>query len=277
MTPLEASVHAASYHAAVQRVDGEVGRLLKELAARGVLDNTIVIIAADHGEQLGEHGLFEHQNSLYRTTLHVPLLIRGPSPPIGGVRIATTVSLRDMGATILDLAGLDVARSGLGGNSLARFWRDSAVPEDPGGLKTAGIADTPATADVPPAPDTVFSVLMPLVEGQTGLDETNRSVRKPSWVGGVFSRSCGGSLHGHPRESGDPPRAWGRGARSGGGSPPQRPATLPDPDSSRGADGARRHPARSARACRGGSPIPPCWPRRARRRSRPGAPPHRAG
>lgn len=153
MSLLQATVHAGAYHAAVRRVDREVGRLLTELARRGVLENTVLIIAADHGEQLGEHRLFEHQNSLYRTTLHVPLLIRAPDAPNGGVRIGATVSLRDVGATILDLAGFDAGDSGLGGRSLSRFWRH---PEGGG----------PGS---PPAPDTVFSVLNPRYEGQEWL------------------------------------------------------------------------------------------------------------
>ena len=46
---------------------------------RGVLDRTVVIITADHGEELGDHGLFEHGESLYRPEIHVPLLVLLPS------------------------------------------------------------------------------------------------------------------------------------------------------------------------------------------------------
>lgn len=153
MTQLEGSVHAGAYTAAVHRIDLQVGRLLTELANRGVLRNTVLIVASDHGEQLGEHGLFEHQNSLYRTTIHVPLLIHLPGDPVGPRRVEETVSLRDVGATILDIAGLDVPSSGLGGRSLARFWKDDGD----------GAPSTLA------APDTVFSVLNPRYEGQEWL------------------------------------------------------------------------------------------------------------
>ncbi|MCJ7628089.1 MAG: sulfatase [Longimicrobiales bacterium] len=156
MTQTEAWVHANAYHAAILRADLEVGRLLMELGRRGVLENTVLIIASDHGEQLGEHGLFEHQNSLYRTAIHVPLLIHAPNDIERAVRIGEPVSLRDIGATVLDLAGLSVPASGIGGRSLSRFWRQA---EDFEPASAAGA-------------DTVFSVLNPLYEGQSRLPRT---------------------------------------------------------------------------------------------------------
>ncbi len=149
----EAAVHASAYNAAIHRADLEAGRLLDELDRRGVLENTIVILASDHGEQLGEHGLFEHQNSLYRTAIHVPLLVHDPQVPGRARRVSSTVSLRDIGATIVDLAGLDVPSSGLGGRSLARFWEEDGETEAESGY----------------APDTVFSALSPRHEGQAWL------------------------------------------------------------------------------------------------------------
>jgi arylsulfatase A-like enzyme len=153
MTRDEAAVHAGAYNAAIHQADREAGRLLEELDRRGVLENTVVILASDHGEQLGEHGLFEHQNSLYRTAVHVPLLVYDSRAPERARRVASTVSLRDMGATIVDLAGLDVPSSGLSGRSLARFWEDGGEPDAQSGQ----------------APDTVFSVLSPRHEGQEWL------------------------------------------------------------------------------------------------------------
>jgi arylsulfatase A-like enzyme len=153
MSQAEAWAHAMAYHAGILRIDLEVDRLLAELSRRGVLENTVVIIASDHGEQLGEHGLFEHQNSLYRNAIHVPLLVRVPGEPGATGRIRKTVSVRDVGATILDLAGLDVPSSGIGGRSLSRFWRQGADPDS--------AIDT--------APDTIFSVLNPLLDTKAWL------------------------------------------------------------------------------------------------------------
>jgi arylsulfatase A-like enzyme len=91
---------------------------------RGALDNTIVIVASDHGEQLGEHGLYNHNNSLYLPLLHVPLLVLDPSQEPARRRVTEVVSLRDVAATVLDLVGVDAQAQGIGGRSLAPFWRE---------------------------------------------------------------------------------------------------------------------------------------------------------
>jgi arylsulfatase A-like enzyme len=105
LTPDQVAIHAGAYQRAVSLADREVGRLLAELERRGLLEHTLVIIAADHGEQVGEHRLFEHINSLYLPSLHVPLVIASPSLP-RGIRVSETVSLRDLPATVVDLLGL---------------------------------------------------------------------------------------------------------------------------------------------------------------------------
>jgi arylsulfatase A-like enzyme len=125
-----------SYDDCVAHLDEQLGRLIDELGRRGVLDRTWVIVAADHGESFGEHaGVFCHGTSLYQTELHVPLVIRPPAgnPPSRHV-VKATVSLRDLAATIVELAGLE-AGSPFPGESLARFWDESspsqAAPPDP--------------------------------------------------------------------------------------------------------------------------------------------------
>jgi arylsulfatase A-like enzyme len=94
------------YDGAIAFIDQEIGRLFDELRTRGVLDKTIVIVTSDHGEQFGEHGLTEHANSLYLPLLHVPLMIRYPPAVARNVRVARPVTLRDLAATVIDLAGL---------------------------------------------------------------------------------------------------------------------------------------------------------------------------
>src|SRR5207237_4666917 len=66
------------YDGAIRYLDTEVDRLLRELRRRGALDNTIVIVTADHGELLGEHKLEGHSHNLYLQSLHVPLVFRFP-------------------------------------------------------------------------------------------------------------------------------------------------------------------------------------------------------
>jgi arylsulfatase A-like enzyme len=120
LSPKEVTIHAGAYHRAVSEVDREAGRLLNELRSRGALDHTVVIIAGDHGEQVGEHHLFEHINSLYLPTLQVPLIISSPRLP-QGVRVPETVSLRDLPATVADLLGFS-AGAPFPGRSLAAHW-----------------------------------------------------------------------------------------------------------------------------------------------------------
>jgi len=144
MDPVEREAHAAGYHAAILRMDTEIHRMLSELERRGALENTVVIIAGDHGEQLGEHDLFGHSNSLYLPSLHVPLLVFDARGDGDRRVVQSVVSLRDMAATILHLAGVDAASIGIPGNSLSRYWAQPG--EGPEGA-------------VEPPSETAFSVL----------------------------------------------------------------------------------------------------------------------
>ncbi len=117
------------YDGAIELLDRELARLLDTLAARGVLDSTIVILASDHGELFGEHGLHQHGNSLYSQVLHVPLVIWAPGRVPAGLRVNREVSLRDLPATVFDLA-FPGAPHPFPGATLARAWRDSAAPPD---------------------------------------------------------------------------------------------------------------------------------------------------
>ena len=92
-----------AYHAAIRYLDARVARLLEELRADGTLDNTVVVITSDHGEQFGEHGLKGHGNSLYNPLLQVPLIVIAPGRVPRGVRVATPVSLRDLAVTLQQL------------------------------------------------------------------------------------------------------------------------------------------------------------------------------
>jgi arylsulfatase A-like enzyme len=111
-----------SYDNCVAYLDERLGDLVDELQRRGVLDRTLLIVTSDHGEGMGEHGLFEHGESLYRPEIHVPLVIVLPAVARATGVVLEPVSLRDLPATILDLAGLAEA-SPFPGRSLAHLWR----------------------------------------------------------------------------------------------------------------------------------------------------------
>jgi arylsulfatase A-like enzyme len=133
-----------SYDDCIAALDQQLGRLFEELTRRGLLDNTLVIITADHGEEFGEHGHYTHGFSLYEPETHVPLVIFGPSRVPKNQVVQESVSLRDLPATIADLLGW---REGslFPGSSLAKTW------ENRGDESVAGR-------------DLVLSELRPLIE-----------------------------------------------------------------------------------------------------------------
>ena len=123
------------YDGSISYLDVQIDSLLGALDRRGRLANTIVILTADHGEQFGEHGLIQHGNSLYLPLLHVPLAIWGPGRLPPGLRIGTPSSLRNLAATVADLAGAD--RSRLGGRSLAALWGVDSLDVPPDTVASA--------------------------------------------------------------------------------------------------------------------------------------------
>jgi len=97
----------ALYDAAVQGSDRISGSLLAGLKAAGLLDHTIVIFAADHGEELYQHNRYlYHSCSVYQTTLHVPFGIAAPGLIPAGGRVPQVVELIDVLPTLLDLVGV---------------------------------------------------------------------------------------------------------------------------------------------------------------------------
>ena len=98
------------YDAEIAYMDGEIGRLTGWLERHDLLDDTIVILAADHGEGLDDHGEEGHGMFLYDTTQHIPLLVRGPPPIRPGTLVSATVGLIDVAPTVHELMGWEPAR-----------------------------------------------------------------------------------------------------------------------------------------------------------------------
>jgi arylsulfatase A-like enzyme/Tfp pilus assembly protein PilF len=95
-----------AYDGEVAYVDTQVARLLRALDTMGVARDTLVVLTADHGEALGEHGEETHGILLHDATLHVPLLLRLPGRVPAGTDSARVVGLADVAPTVLELAGL---------------------------------------------------------------------------------------------------------------------------------------------------------------------------
>jgi len=112
-----------AYDGAITYLDFQVDALLRALVERGLLGNTIVVVTSDHGELFGEHGVIAHGNNLYLPVLHVPLVLIAPGRAPEGLRVERLAALRDLPATLLEMAG--VANPGLPGHSLTSAWRPS--------------------------------------------------------------------------------------------------------------------------------------------------------
>jgi len=93
------------YDAEVAAVDWKLRRLFAGLARRGVLEDAVVVVTSDHGEEFREHDRLVHGHTLYEAAVHVPLLLRAPGFEPG--RVATPVSLVDLAPTLVDLAGAE--------------------------------------------------------------------------------------------------------------------------------------------------------------------------
>ena len=106
LSPSEVATLADLYDAQVKYVDDVIGQLLNNLGSD--LANTIVIVTADHGDEFGEHGRFEHL-TLYDEIIHVPLIIAGPGIN-GSTVVKRQVSLLDLAPTVVSLARIESVR-----------------------------------------------------------------------------------------------------------------------------------------------------------------------
>ena len=108
----EAILHTRRQYAAnIALIDHWVGRMLEVLAARGLADSTVVVFTSDHGEMLGDHGLYT-KSVAYEGALRVPLLMTGPGIPEGQEN-SSLVELADLNPTLCELAGVPYAESEL--------------------------------------------------------------------------------------------------------------------------------------------------------------------
>jgi len=108
----------AGYDAEIRHADEQIGRLFDVLRERGVYDDTLIVVLADHGEEFGEHGVYRNHWSTYEGTQNVPLIVK---PPVDAVvepesrdHLVTNV---DLAPTLTDYAGLKPA-DGWQGRSL---------------------------------------------------------------------------------------------------------------------------------------------------------------
>lgn len=137
----------AAYYAMIEQVDTEMGRMLQVLEETGQADNTIVIFMSDHGEMLGDHGMYLKGPYFYDCLTRVPLMIRWPGRFKVGTKVDSLVELVDLAPTILEATGIPIP-SAMQGRSLipvltgkATQHRDSVYME---------YLDANAVFDIPP-------------------------------------------------------------------------------------------------------------------------------
>jgi len=133
------------YDAEIRYTDEMIGRFVDDLRSRGLLEKSLVVVAADHGEEFGEDGIFGHPRRVTERLTHVPLVVLGPSVP-ADMTVSRVVENVDIGPTICERCGVDVP-SEFAGQPLA-FDADGSVSNDQNASKTGNGIDSLASDGV---------------------------------------------------------------------------------------------------------------------------------
>jgi len=133
--PFHTRYKAEPYDGEIAYTDSVVGKLIAGLKTRGLFDNSLLAVMADHGEAFGEHGEKHHGIFLYDETIHVPLVFKLPGRTSPG-KIADRVGLVDVAPTVLQVAHLPVPAV-MQGKSLLRHMK----------FQQPGAASPPRDAD----------------------------------------------------------------------------------------------------------------------------------
>jgi len=143
--PFKSRYKSTPYDGGVAYADSAVGKLLDQLRARGLYENSLIAVMSDHGEGLGDHKEEFHGFFLYDATIHVPLLLKLPGERFAGKRITNLVGLVDVLPTVLQSAGIEVPREVQGESLLGLMM---SVPK-PSPAASAGFVPA-SSPDRPP-------------------------------------------------------------------------------------------------------------------------------
>jgi arylsulfatase A-like enzyme/Flp pilus assembly protein TadD len=144
--PYKSRYASAPYDGEIAYVDSVLGKLLSQLRARGLYQDTLIAVMADHGEALGDHGESTHGIFLYDETIRVPLLIKLPRERAAGKRVESRVGLVDVLPTILQAAGVSVPQE-IQGQSLLALLKPALPGETTTSNGPALTLDRPAYAE----------------------------------------------------------------------------------------------------------------------------------
>lgn len=106
------------YDGGLAFVDQQVGRVLQVLEERGLLERSVVILTADHGEALHEHAFLGHTSEVWEEVAHIPLIVRLPGSAAAGRRVDAFASLLDVAPTVAEALGFELPGSEIQGRSL---------------------------------------------------------------------------------------------------------------------------------------------------------------
>lgn len=126
------------YDGEVRYVDKSISRLLDTLKQLNIYDDSLIILASDHGEEIWEHGSFEHGHSLYNELLWVPLIIKLPLSSSKG-RINNMVQTHSVMPTVLDICGITYDSEHLSAASLTPLWKGNPRTFDERPIVSSGL------------------------------------------------------------------------------------------------------------------------------------------
>ncbi len=121
----------SQYDGAIAYWDTTFAAFADRLADLGLRDQTLLVLTADHGEEMTEHRMWFDHHGLYDTNVHVPLILSAPGALPAGAVVERTVSLLDVAPTILDLLGLGPLAAGMDGRSLVPLLQGEARSAGP--------------------------------------------------------------------------------------------------------------------------------------------------
>lgn len=225
VTPADKQHVVDHYDATLAYGDLLLGDFLASMEDAGKLDNTVIIVLSDHGEDLLDHGYMNHRTGLYDSCTHVPTIVSGPGFPAGS-RVGGLIEARDIATTILSVAGATIP-AGLGGRDLRAVAAGTAPTLDAvfsegvmdmvsvrtpthklvyhhAPLNVAGYADTLAAATLDDAHFTLYDL-----KADPG-EQTNIVASDPTTAGALrdrlvaWRRSLTTGTHQLPQDQVDP-------------------------------------------------------------------------
>jgi arylsulfatase A-like enzyme len=129
LSEADLEVLRALYRAEVRYLDERVSQLVAAIDERRGLENAVVVILSDHGDNIGDHGLLGHNYSMWETLLHVPIVIRYPGGAAGGTRDPRLAQTVDVLPTVVQVAGGTLSGAIAGRSLRSAATRETATAE----------------------------------------------------------------------------------------------------------------------------------------------------